>query len=95
MAALQSEFADEGVVVVTICQGCSVEEAREGLKKANVKNIVTLLDQNTETMMPYHASATPTTYLIDRDGVIQLGSAGYGNGTGAYLRSEIERLLEE
>jgi hypothetical protein len=26
-----------------------------------------------------------TTYLIDRDGMIQLGSAGYGSGAEAHL----------
>lgn len=81
--------------MVAICLGCSAEEAREGLEKANTEGILVLLDGNTETIFPYHASATPTTYLIDCDGVIQLGSAGYSSGTEAYLRSEIERLLEE
>lgn len=95
MAALQQEFVDEGLEVIAICLGCSTEEARRGLERANSEGILVLLDKDTETMLPYHASATPTTYLIDRDGVIQLGSAGYGSSTETYLRSEIERLLEE
>ncbi len=95
MAALQGEFADEYLAVVTICRGCSIEEAREGLKEANTEDILVLLDEYAETMQPYHASATPTTYLIDRDGVVQVGDVGYGSGTEAHLRSEIERSLEK
>jgi cytochrome c biogenesis protein CcmG/thiol:disulfide interchange protein DsbE len=95
LATLQKEFATEDLAVITICLGCSVKEARQGLKKANTEDILVLLDGGTETMIPYHAGASPTTYLIDRDGVIQLGSAGYSGSTEAYLRSEIERLLEE
>jgi hypothetical protein len=81
--------------VVAICLGCSTEEALEGLRKANTTDILVLLDEHTDTVLPYHAGATPTTYLIDRDGVIQMGAAGYGNGTEAHLRNEIERLLEK
>jgi hypothetical protein len=95
LAALQKDFADEDVVVVTICLGCSTEEAREGLKEANAEGILTLVDENMEAMMPYHASATPTTYLIDREGVIQMGDVGYNGSTKAHLRDEIKRLLEE
>jgi hypothetical protein len=80
---------------MAICLGCSTEEALAGLKKANTSGILVLLDEYTETMLPYCTNATPTTYLIDRDGVIQLGSAGYGSGMEARLRNEIERLLEE
>ena len=93
MAALQSEFADEDVAVVAICLGCSTDEARAGLRNAGAEGIVTLLDQRAETMGSYHASATPTTYLIDQDGVIQVGDVGYGGGTEAHLRSEIERSM--
>jgi hypothetical protein len=81
--------------VVAICLGCSTEEARAALKKANAKDILVLLDAYTEAVVPYRASATPTTYLIDYEGVIQLGSIGYGSGTEARLRDEIEQLLEE
>jgi hypothetical protein len=91
---LQKEFADEDVAVVTICLGCSAEEARAGLKKANAKDLV-LLDEYTETAVPYRASTTPITYLVDRAGTIQVSDVGYGSDTEAHLRDEIERLLEE
>jgi hypothetical protein len=95
LAALQKEFDDMDVKVLTICQGCTAEEARQALKDSGAEELLTLVDEDKETMIPYHASATPTTYLVDRDGVIQMSALGYGSGTKAYLRSEIERLLEE
>jgi hypothetical protein len=54
-----------------------------------------LLDGSTETVLPFQVNATPITYLIDRDGVIQTGDVGYSSGMKAHLRSEIERLLEK
>ena len=95
MAALQKEFDGKDVKVVTICQGCTAEEARQALKESGAEELLALVDEYTETMMPYHATATPITYLIDRDGVIQMSTVGYGSGTEVHLRSEIEHLLEE
>jgi hypothetical protein len=95
LAALQKEFDDQDVKVVTICQGCTAEEARQALKESGATGLLALVDEDTEMMIPYQATATPTTYLIDRDGVIQMGDVGYGSGTEAHLRSAIERLLEE
>lgn len=80
--------------MVTICLGASPEETREALK-GTVADVLALVDEHTETMVPYHVSGTPTTYLIDGSGVIQMSQVGYGDGVESYLRAEIERLLEE
>jgi hypothetical protein len=94
LAALEKEFADEGLAVVTICLGASSGEAREALKGTGA-DVLVLVDETTKTQLPYHASSTPTTYLIDNSGVIQMSQVGYGDGVENYLRAEIERLLED
>ena len=80
--------------MVTICLGASPQETREALQGTGA-NVLALVDEDTETMIPYHASSTPTTYLIDGSGVIQMAQVGYGSGVEDYLQAEIERLLEE
>lgn len=80
--------------MVTICLGASPEEARAALKGTGA-DVLVLVDGTAKTQLPYHASGTPTTYLIDGSGVIQMAKVGYGDGTESYLRAEIERLLEE
>jgi hypothetical protein len=80
--------------VVTICLTASAEETRTALQGANA-DVLALLDEDSETMWPYHVSGTPTTYLVDGTGVIQMYDTGYESGTRARLQAEIERLLEE
>lgn len=48
-----------------------------------------------ETATTYHALSTPTTYLIDADGVIAASEVGYGSGTQDRLREQILALLED
>ena len=80
--------------MATICLGASAQETREALQDTGA-DVLALVDEDTETMMVYHASATPTTYLINGSGVIQMAQVGYGSGMDSYLRAEIKRLLEE
>jgi hypothetical protein len=80
--------------VVTVCLSASAKEAREALQGTSA-DVLALVDEDTETLTPYHISSTPTTYLIDGSGVIKMSQVGYGNGVDNYLRAEIERLLEE
>jgi len=80
--------------VITICIGASSEEAREVARKAQA-NVVVLLDADGETAHTYQIRATPTTYLIDPEGVIQWSQVGYGRGSEKELRKAIVRLLAE
>jgi len=80
--------------VVTICLGSPAEEARQALQRANV-DLLVLVDEDAETVQPYQVSGTPTTYLIDSQGVIVMSNAGYGTGAESKLRAGIKRALEE
>ncbi len=80
------------MAVVTICMGSSTDEVQEALAGADA-NVLALVDENSTTRAPYHASSTPTTYLIDGAGVIQWSQVGYGEGMEDVFRSEIEQLL--
>ena len=94
LADLEHEFGADGLSVVTICLGSPAEEVRQALQRANV-DLLVLVDEDAETVQPYQVSGTPTTYLIDGQGVIVMSNAGYGTGVESRLRAGIERALEE
>lgn len=91
LAALEEEFSDEHMVVVTVSVG-SAEDSREALDEAGV-TLLTLLDEHDRTMGAYRVSGTPTLYLIGADGTILMSNVGYARGMEQYLRDEIGRLL--
>ncbi len=93
LATIDEDFRDRGLTVATICVLSSSEETWEALQETN-NNLLTLVDENGETMSPYHVVSTPITYLIGSDGVIQMASWGWRGHTEQDLRTEIERLLE-
>jgi hypothetical protein len=93
LAALEAEFAEE-IAVVTICLGASTQEVRATLAEVEA-DVLALVDEDWETVDGYRVGGTPTTYLIDETGAVFSSHVGYGDGTEASLRTDIERLLEE
>lgn len=91
LAALEQEFTDDHLVVMTVSVG-SAEDSRAALDEADV-TLLTLLDERDSTISAYHVSGTPTLYLIAADGTILMSNIGYAPGMEQYLRGEIERLL--
>jgi hypothetical protein len=73
--------------------GSSAEEVREALEESGA-DVLALVDEDSTTRAPYHASGTPTTYLIDGAGAIRWSQVGYGEGMEDVFRTQIERLLE-
>lgn len=73
--------------------GSPAEDVREALEEAGA-DVLALVDEDGTTRAPYHASGTPTTYLVDGAGVIQWSQVGYGERMENVFRTEIERLLE-
>ena len=94
LAALEHEFSSNGLSVATICLESSAKEARQALQQADA-DLLVLIDEDAETVWPYQVGGTPTTYLIDGEGVIVMSSTGYAAGTENKLRAGIERALEE
>ena len=82
------------MVVVTICIGASAKEARKTLKELKVR-LITLMDEDGQVATRYRIRGTPTTYLIDGTGAIQMAHIGHGSSSEKTLRTEIQSLLEE
>ncbi len=64
------KWADEGLVVLAMDIGESLPTVSEFVKNYGLTFPV-LLDITKDVSLEYHISAIPTTFLIDRDGIIQ------------------------
>lgn len=80
--------------MVTVCLGASESQAREALRQAKL-DLLTLVDEGSDTVTDFRVRGTPTTYLIGADGTILMSDVGYGPGKEETLRSEVRRLLAE
>lgn len=91
---MNEDFDPADVIVITVCLGASTDEVERVLREEEI-SLLTLVDEELETATTYHALSTPTTYLIDADGVIVTSEVGYGGGTQDRLREQILALLED
>lgn len=63
-------YKDKGVEMMYVCPGETKNEVTEYIKNNPISNVNILLDANGEVAKNYKVEATPTTYIIDRDGNI-------------------------
>lgn len=92
LATMDKQFGKHGLEVVTVCIDASAEEARDAAKRAKA-NVAILLDADGLTVSSYRVRGTPTTYLIDGDGIIRMRQVGYGEALEDQLRTAIVDLL--
>ncbi len=81
------KWADEGLVVLAIDIGESSSTVREFVENYGLTFPV-LLDSTQDVFLEYYARAIPTTFFIDREGIIQDIRIGPFSGV-----TEIERSL--
>ena len=92
---LQRELADRGFVLIAV----SVDKASgpyEEFLKRYAPSFTTVRDGNQKLVAEVRAPAMPTSYLIDRKGVLRAVHTGFhGAETVRSLREQILGLLEE
>ncbi|HEY65307.1 MAG TPA: TlpA family protein disulfide reductase [Caldilineae bacterium] len=96
MPTLEEVYRDrvrDGLVVLGVNQMEPADRVREFLESLNLTFPV-VLDTRGEVARLYRVRAYPTTYFIDRGGVIRDMVIG-GPMSEALLRSKVEALLEE
>ena len=81
------ESSDTGLVVLAIDIGEAPDKVKDYLQSGNYSFPV-LLDTNQAVALDYNVRAIPTTFLIDKDGIIQVIKVGAFSGT-----AEIEKSL--
>jgi peroxiredoxin len=98
MPALQSVYTDyqaDGLVVLAV-NATNQDELQTALEFAASLNLTfpILLDQNGEVSSLYQLQALPTTFFVDREGIIQELVVG-GPMAEALLRVRAEQLIEK
>jgi peroxiredoxin len=69
------EWSDKGLVVLAINVGESSSKVKSFLQSHGL-SLPVLLDENREASRGYNIQYFPTTFLIDKDGIIQRGQIG-------------------
>ncbi len=64
------DWVEQGLVILAVNLGESPSEARKFMESNNLSFTV-LLDAKKEVMRMYNISGIPTTYFIDKDGIIR------------------------
>ncbi len=95
LGALQREWGAEGVTVI----GISVDEKRsayDGFRSRLNPPFVTAWDAQQRLVKRVRVPKMPTTYLIDRKGVVRFVHEGFhGDSTERLLRAHVRQLLQE
>lgn len=95
LVALQTEFSAAGLTVL----GVSVDESRaayEGFVRKHAPVFPTVRDAEHRLVKVVRAPKMPTTYVIDRHGVVRHVHEGYHGDTSAkLLRDQVSALLAE
>lgn len=90
---LQTSFADrDDVVVLAINLDEDPKSATKFLEKINVSYEI-LADSSGEIPAAFGVSAMPSSYIIDKSGIIQYVHKGYKSGDVDKIKSKIEQLL--
>ena len=95
MQQVYESYQDEGleVVAVNMAHQDSLSDVQSFMNTYQLTFPV-MLDMRGETALEYQVRALPTTFLIDREGVIMEVIVG-GPLTKAFLEAKIKQLLEE
>jgi peroxiredoxin len=92
--ALQREFRSRGVEVIAVSVDESKKDAERFLE-TRPHQLNVMFDPRARVLDAFGALGVPTSYLIDRRGIIRYSHEGYDAATEAAYRRELETLLAE
>jgi peroxiredoxin len=92
MEQVHREYKDRGLAVYAV----NIEESRATVARFAQKHklvLPVLLDPDGEASAAYHVTATPTVFLIGRDGKLIAKAIGTKAWTGGHGRALLQRML--
>jgi thiol-disulfide isomerase/thioredoxin len=92
--ALQKEFGDDGFQVLAINVDQDVKDAKRFLSKRPV-GYPSLTDPKGTIPERFAVETMPTSFLIDRNGVVRYVHKGFRSGDEDELRSQIQNLVAQ
>ncbi len=94
MNELHHDLSDKGLEVVVVNLDEQMEDAKAFLAK-NPGNFTVLADTTKQCAESFKVEGMPSTYLIDRKGVIRHVHLGFRTEDAPALRAQVEQLLAE
>lgn len=94
MNSLQRDFASRGLEIIAVNMDAKADDARAFLAKHKPAFNVTA-GANPSCATSFGVADMPSTYLIDRGGMIRLSHNGFRESDADFLRSRVEALLGE
>jgi len=94
MNSLNSDFKNEGLQVIAVNLDEDINEAYRFLEKVPA-NFLIAQDRQQKCAKAFELQAMPTSYLIDRQGVVRHIHLGFRSGEVGELQEKIKQLLAE
>ena len=88
---IYEEWSEQGLVLLAVNIGESPAKVKDFMEKYNLSFPV-LLDAKTTVAREYNVSGIPTTFFIDKDGVIQVKIVGAFSNT-AQIESSLSKII--
>lgn len=92
LARLQNKYRERGLSILAISVDNEPENVKSFLKKYDIK-LLGLWDRDKKTAEAYAVEAMPSSYLVDRDGIVRAIYRGYDPKEFKRLEAEVETLL--
>lgn len=94
LALLQEDFRRRGLVVLLVGMDSKPKTALDYLQKHGIK-LPSLWDRKKLVASAYNVTSMPSTYIIDRRGMVRFVHCGYDLHELARMEDEIDTLLDE
>jgi len=94
MNKLESDLKSQGLQVIAVNLDEDINEAYEFLEKVPA-NFLLVQDSQQKCAKAFELQAMPTSYLIDRQGIVRHVHLGFRSGEVGELQSKIKQLLAE
>ncbi len=94
MNKLHKDLSGKGLQIIGVNLDEDAADAKGFLAKTPAQFTI-LADASGECPQKYDVKAMPSTYLIDRSGVVRQVHLGFKNGESAQLSQQVEALLNE
>jgi len=91
--ALYKAYKDKDLVIISVSQDKSENKLRSYMKN-NPADYIVLTDTKMTSGTMYGVRGFPTTFLIDREGVIKHKSPGYREWSSSFSASIIDELIK-
>jgi len=93
---LQGQYRDRGFIVLPVASGRQGnEEPAEFLRNRGLNELTTYYDPHSKYLDTLGLETLPTTFLIDRNGIMRGGVIGIIDWTSSEVSTLIEALLDE